>query len=446
MAYRTPKLTLTAICLGFFMIQLDATIVNVALPAIGRDVGGSIAGLQWVIDSYTLVLAAGMLPAGSAADRIGARRVFEGGLVVFTGGSALCAAAPTLLTLIAARTIQGAGAAAVLPSSLALIVQEFPEAGARARALGIWGGIASVGLAAGPVLGGAAVELSSWRTVFVVNVPVGVVAAVLIRRFVGASDRTRREPRDLWGFVTAAAALGCATAGFIEIGQRGWSDPLSIGLLLTAAGAGAGFVAVERRADAPMVPLKLFRIRRFSAAVGVGLLFNLCLYGALLCLSLYLQRARGQSALDAGLLVLPMLTAVGVGAIASGRLTARRGPRCPMLAGMALALLGSVVLSLVGPSTSLAVLLIGSVALGLCSLAMPAMTSVALGSVDSGRAGLASGVLNAARQSGGALGVALLGSLLAAGGGLHAALPVASAGYLVAIGLSWVATTEGRWR
>lgn len=439
------RLPLLTICLGFFMIQLDATIVNVALPAIGRDTGGSFAGLQWVLDSYTLVLAAAMLAAGSTADRAGARRVFELGLLAFTFASAACAAAPSLAVLIAARTLQGAGAAAMLPCSLALIAHEYPGRGERARALGVWGGMGSVGVAVGPVLGGVAVAALSWRAIFLVNVPVGAATAMAIRRLVSESPR-RPARLDPAGLALATIALGALTAAFVESGRAGWSAPATVVLLALAALSAPAFVLVERHRADPMVPLSLFSSRPLRAIVGVGLLFNLCVYGALLCLSLYLQRTRGLSALQSGVTILPMAILVGAGSLLSGRLTARRGPRAPMLCGFAIAALGAAALALVGPSTPLIVLVAGSMALGLCSLAMPAMTAVALASVERPRSGLASGLLNAARQSGGALGIALLGSLLTVGGAgpehldLHVAFAVAAAGYLLAAVFAWIAT------
>ena len=445
---RRRRKALLAVCLGFFVIQLDATIVNVALPAIQRDVGGSLAGLQWVIDGYTLPLAAFMLTAGSAADRLGARRIFLAGLAVFTASSAACAAAPTLALLIAARAFQGLGAAALLPCSLALIVHQFPGRAERARALGAWGGIASVGLAAGPVLGGSLVTLVSWRLIFAVNVPACLLTAALVRRWVEESPRRAAGTTDLAGLVLGILTLGSLTAGFIKAGQRGWLSGPALGLFVIAAAGAPAFVLAERRRAAPMLPLSMFRSRAFSAATAVGVLFNLCFYGTLLCLSLFLQRSLGQSALRAGLTILPMTLAISAGSTASGRLTASFGPRLPMLSGMCCGALGVALISLTGPAGPLWPILTGSVILGFCSLAMPAMTAVCVGAAGPERAGLASGVLNAARQTGGALGVAMLGALLAASATaagratLAGPLRVAAAGYLLAIALSWLATAR----
>lgn len=448
---------LISVCLGFFIIQLDVTIVNVALPAIQRQIGGSLGGLQWVIDAYTLGLAAVMLTAGSQADRVGARRVFTTGLVVFGVGSAACAASPTLGVLIAARAVQGLGASALLPCSLALIVHQFPDRRVRARALGVWGGMGSAGVALGPVVGGALVAVAGWRSIFLVNVPVCALTIALLRRQVAESPRNPRRRADLPGLVLGTAALAGLTGGFITAGEQGWRAPLPVALLAAAVLMALLLVWAEHRQASPMLPLGLFRSVNLSAATGVGVLFNLCIYGALLCLSLYLQQGRGESALSTGLLILPMSAAVGTGSIASGPLTARIGPKIPMLGGLALAFAGAALLATAGPRAPLALIAGGSVLLGLVSLAMPAMTSVAVGAANPEHAGLVSGILNAARQSGGALGVALLGALLSSSGGmpgtageggsqggpghahsmaLHTPLAVAAAGYLLAICLT----------
>jgi DHA2 family methylenomycin A resistance protein-like MFS transporter len=438
---------LISVCLGFFVIQLDVTIVNVALPAIQREVGGSVGGLQWVIDAYTLALASVMLTAGSQADRLGARRVFTAGLIVFGAGSAACAAAPTLGVLIAARAVQGLGAAALLPCSLALIVHQYPDPGPRARALGVWGGMGSLGVALGPVVGGGLIAVAGWRWIFLVNVPVCALTLVLLRRHVRESPSDPSRRTDVAGLFLGVASLAGLTGGFITAGEQGWTAPLPVALLAAGVAAGLLLVRAERRRAAPMLPLGLFRSVNLSAATGVGVLFNLCMYGALICLSLFLQQARHESALATGLLILPMSVAVGIGSVASGPLTARLGPRIPMTAGLALAGVGAAVLA-AASDAPLAMIIAGSVLLGLCSLAMPAMTAVVVGSAGREHAGLASGILNAARQAGGALGVAILGALFASaqtagqGATLRLPLTVAAVGYLVAIGLTLAIRTD----
>ena len=427
-----------SVCLGFFVIQLDVTIVNVALPAMQREVGGSLAGLQWVVDAYTLALASIMLTAGAAADRAGARKVFTAGLAVFAAGSAACAAAPSLGVLIAARAVQGLGASALLPCSLALLVHQFPDPRARARALGVWGGMGSLGVALGPVAGGALVAAVGWRSIFGVNVPICVLTVVLLRRFADESPTHPDRRTDVPGLLLGVTMLAGLTAGFITAGQLGWLSPLPGALLAVGLVAAWAFTRAERRYPHPVLPLALFRHKNLSGATGVGLIFNLVLYGSLLCLSLYLQTTRHESVLATGLLLLPMSATVGLGSLASGRLTARLGPLPPMLAGLTLAAAGTALLATAGPATSLALILAGSILLGLVSLAMPAMTAAVVGAAGREHAGVASGVLNAARQSGGALGVAVLGSLLGHGPSLslHVPLLVATAGYLVAIALA----------
>ncbi|AHH99281.1 MFS transporter [Kutzneria viridogrisea] len=428
-----PGLALTAICLGFLMITLDATIVNVALPAIRSDLGGTLEGLQWVVDSYTIALAALLLTAGAGSDQAGARRAFQLGLVVFALSSAACALAPGQAVLVAARAVQGVGAAVLLPASLALIVHQFPDARRRAHALGIWGGMSGLGLAAGPVLGGFAVDLVGWRTIFLVNLPVTVLAVLLTRWTVAEAPRQRQVGVDLAGQLLSVAALGCLAAGMIEAGQRGWTSPVVLGLLAVGVCAAIGFVLVEANASAPMLPLGVFRNRAFSAASAIGFLFNFCLYGTLFVLSLYLQQSLHLVPWAAGLALLPLTLAVGTNAFLAGRVVARLGTRAPMVAGGIAGALGSAVLATLDVHGPLAVLLVGSVLFGCCSLAMPAMTATAMSSLGPAQAGLGSGVLNAARQTGGALGVALLGSLL--GGAQDLIAPRASM-VLVALAFS----------
>jgi len=444
-------MALAAICLGFVMITLDATIVNVALPAIRASVGGSVTGSQWVVDAYTIVLAALLLSAGSAADRLGARRLFVVGLAVFTVGSAACAAAPTEVALVVTRAVQGAGAAALLPASLALIVHQFPDRARRMRALGIWGGMSGLGLAAGPVLGGLAVGLVGWRAIFVVNVPVALLAVGLTRRAVAESPHRRGAAFDLPGQLLSAAALAALVAGFIEAGPLGWTAPATLVLFGAGLAAGVAFVVVEGRRTSPMLPLAVFRSVPFRGGVLFGVLFNFTLYGVLFCLSLYLEQTLGYSALAAGAILLPLTVAIGGNALASGRLTARLGSRVPMTIGATAGLVGAVLFALLGTGGPLALLVVGSLVFGCSAQAMPAMTSLTMHALPASQAGLGSGVLNAARQTGGALGVAVLGSLLSGpstgtGGAvtLHLAMAVAAVGYLGMAALA--VTTAGRTR
>ncbi|MFD9888876.1 MFS transporter [Amycolatopsis sp. NPDC059027] len=420
------RLALTAVCLGFFMITLDATIVNLALPAISADYAEpSTAALQWVVDAYTVTLAAFLLTWGAAGDRWGARRVFEAGVAVFVLASIACAAAGSLPWLIAARAVQGAGAAALLPSSLALIAHQFPDAGARARALGVWGGMSGIGLAAGPLLGGLAVGLADWRLVFAVNVPVGLLAIVLTRRAVTETPLRARTRIDGMGQVFGTAALACLVAGFIESGHAGWLAAPTLVLLGAGVVCGALFVVVERIVPAPVLPPGALRVRNFAVATPNGGLFNFGMYGALFCLALFLQRVWTLGALPAGLALVPLTAVVGINAFFSGRLTSRFGARLPIVAGALAGLAGSIGFALLPAGRSVLVLIVFSAIYGCCSLAMPAMTSVAMNALPD-KAGLAAGVLNASRQTGGAVGVALVGGLLPG-----TAMWLVAAGYVV---------------
>ncbi|RJQ81952.1 DHA2 family efflux MFS transporter permease subunit [Pseudonocardiaceae bacterium YIM PH 21723] len=426
-------IALTALCLGFLMITLDATIVNVALPAIQADVGGDLEVLQWVVDSYTIALAALLLSAGVAADRLGGRRAFLTGLLVFAIASVGCAFATDASTLILARAVQGIGAAVLLPASLALIAHQFPEPRSRAHALGVWGGVSGIGLAAGPVLGGLAVDLVGWQAIFLVNVPVVLLTVLLTRWTVTETPRRADTGLDPAGQVLGVATLGLLAGGLIEAGQRGWTAPLVVALLGAGVLSGALFLLVERSVLAPMLPLRIFASRPLSVACGIGLLFNFCLYGTLFVLALYLQQTRHLPAWQAGLSLLPLTAVIGVNAFLSGRVVARLGTRLPMIIGGALGAVGACVLAF---SDSLPMLWVGSVVLGCCALAMPAMVATAMHALPAAQAGLASGVLNAARQSGGALGIAVLGSLLT--GTIHLGPPLAlvAVAYLVVVGLA----------
>ena len=437
-----PRPALVAACLGFFVIQLDATAVNVALDVIRADLGGTLAGQQWVVASYTVALAAGMLTAGSMGDRFGSRRVCLWGLAAFALASVACAAAPDIPVLIAARTLQGIGAAALLPCSLALIVHQFPDPRERAHALGVWGGVSGIGMAAGPVIGGVLVAASGWPAIFLVNVPVCTAAFLMIRRHAAESPVRQAGPLDLPGLVLGTTALAGLAGGLIEAGHRGWTHPVPLALVLGGAALVPLFVRAERRAAEPMLPMSVFTSRRFSAGTGVGFLFNFCLYGSLLCLSLYLQGPLGQTAFAAGMQIFPLTVAICIGATMSGRLTGRFGARVPMLAGLGAGAAGASLLLVAGPAGPLPLVVAGAAVLGFCSFAMPAMTSVVMSGLGADRAGLGSGVLNTARQAGGALGAAVLGSLLVVGSGTSLVVPMAVtvAAYAAAIGLTLLAT------
>lgn len=418
-------LPLVAIGLGYLMVIVDATIVNVALPAIGQHLGGSISDLQWVIDAYTVVFAGLLLSGGSLGDRLGARRVFDSGLLLFTLASAACAIAPTVGVLIAARIAQGIGAALLVPSSLALLRAAYQDPRERARAIGAWGAIAGIGAASGPVIGGLLVGLTSWRAVFVVNIPLGIGALMLAARHLPKAGERDQSGFDPTGQLLGILALTLMTFGVI---QKQWA------VFAAFVPAAFAFVAVERRTKDPMLPLGLFRGPMFSGATFVGLAINLGFYGQLFALSLYFQHLRGFSPLTTGLALLPEGLFVAIASMLSGRLMGRTGPRVPMLAGLLCGAAGFAGLIAAGRTTPYALLLVPLIAAGFgMAFTMPAATAAVIEDAPAEQAGIASGVLNAARQAGGAIGVAVLGTLIAGHAfvsGLHAAMAVSAGSFL----------------
>ncbi|MCA8271504.1 MFS transporter [Burkholderia sp. AU30280] len=411
---------------GFVVTQLDVTIVNIALAHLAGDLHLPVAGLQWVVDAYTLAFAVLMLSGGALGDRFGARRLYLAGLVLFALASLACGAASAPATLIAARALQGVGAAAMLPNSLALLndaCRHDPHL--RARAVGWWTAAGSISIAAGPVVGGLLIAAWGWRGIFLVNLPLcaaGLAAAfawIPARRAVAAPAAPSRSVSalDLHGQLIAIAMLTALTGAVIEWRPLGFTHPVVAGGFALAALAAFAFVAAEARTATPMLPLSLFRHRTFSAAVLFGICVNLTYYGTVFVLALYLQRARGESALQAGLAFLPLTGGFLLSNLASGRVVARHGPRAPMLAGALVAALGYGSLHFIDASTPLAVLLVPFLLIPTgMGFAVPAMTTAVLASVAPERAGIASAVLNTARQAGGAMGVAAFGALAGGGG------------------------------
>ncbi|CAM5545179.1 MFS transporter [Streptomyces purpurascens] len=401
---------LAAALLGFFVITLDALIVNVALPEIGRDFDSGITGLQWVVDGYTLLFAALLLSAGSVTDRIGARQAFGAGLIVFTAASAACGFAPNLGVLVIARLVQGAGAAVIVPASLALIREAFPDSARRARAISLWAMGGSVGAAAGPVLGGVLSEIS-WRTIFFVNLPVGLLALFLLTRTT-RSPRRADTPFDWTGQIAAVAAMGGLTYAAIEAGAVGLTAPRVLVALLGAVAAGAVFLIAQARGRHPMVPLQLLRERTMAISASIGFALNVGFYGMIFLLSLYLQQEHGLSPLATGLAFLPMTLLTAFVSPTAAWCARTFGPRMPVITGQLVMATGLVLLCVPRASapTWLTVMLMIPVGTG-GGLAIPAVTSQLLDRVPAERAGTASGVLNTARQVGGALAVAVFGAL-----------------------------------
>jgi len=422
--------------LGFAVVQLDVTVVNVGVRAIGASLGSSLDSLQWVVSSYTLALAALILTAGALGDRIGAKRMFVAGFGIFTGASVACGLAPSLGILILARAIQGVGAAILVPCSLALLNHAYHAATERTRAVGLLAAGASTPLAAGPVVGGVLIALVGWRAIFFINVPIGLVGMLLTLRYAEETPQNRGRALDLLGQLTAILALGALAGATIEGGARGWTDGFVLGGFAVALLAGAAFIAVELRGRQPMLPLSLFREPTFRATTVIGMLINVAFYGLLFVFSLLFQRVQGFSALKAGLAFLPMTASIMAANLLAQRLMGRIGARAVTLLGqgmMAIACLGLVWVGAGTPYWAMtAQLLILGAGLG---LVVPAITTLLLGSVDRSRSGIASATLYAMRQSGSVIGVALFGSLLAGDfiSGVHLSLLISLA--VLAVGV-----------
>jgi DHA2 family methylenomycin A resistance protein-like MFS transporter len=403
---------LISLCLGFFMVMMDATVVNTALPDIGHALSGSVSGLQWITAGYTLVFACLLLSAGSLGDRLGARRVFLVGLGVFTAASLACGLAPSLGFLIGARVVQGVGAALGLPTSLALINASYPDRSQRARAIGVWGGLGGVAAGLGPVLGGVLTNWIGWPAIFYINVPIGIAAILLTLRFVVAPAPKSRTGLDLPGQLLSVLTVAALAYGLIEAQPRGWGSPEILISFAVAVVAGMSFVVVERRGANPMLPLTLFSDREFSGSILIGAAINIGFYGELFLLALYFQDIRHFSPLVAGLAMLPQPGIASLASSLGGRHTARFGARPVMLIGLIVGALGLLAMTLAGPDTSYWLLIVPLLAIGFgTAYTMPAATAATIEAAPSDKAGMASGALNASRQIGSTLGVAVFGTV-----------------------------------
>jgi DHA2 family methylenomycin A resistance protein-like MFS transporter len=449
----TPAIArvLATVSVAFVVTQLDVTIVNIALPHIGSGLSADVAGLQWIVDAYTLAFAVLMLSAGVLGDRFGARRLFAGGIALFALASLGCGLAPNAATLIGARALQGVSAAAMLPNSLALLNQACRhDPHLRARAVGLWTAAGAVAIAAGPIAGGLLIAALGWRSIFLVNLPICAAGLLATFAWVPAGGRAPAERAgthahpggiDLVGQCLAIVTLTAFTGAVIEWRPLGATHPLVVGAFALALVAGIAFVVAQARSAAPMLPLSLFRDRTFSAAVPFGVCVNFAYYGMVFVLSLFLQRVHGDTALQAGLAFLPLTGGFLISNIASGWVVARYGPRVPMIVGATTGALGYGLLHAAQASTPTAALLVPFLLIpsGM-GLAVPAMTTAILASVEPQRAGTASAVLNTARQAGGAVGVAAFGALASGGAAAHvvAGLQTSAAiaaGLLVAAGV-----------
>src|SRR3954452_7222825 len=388
-------------CLGYFFVLLDVTVVNVALANMGSDLGTSRDGLQWVVDGYALVLASLMLSAGDVGDLVGRRRVFIGGLLAFGGSSVICALAPSDTILVAGRALQGLGAAAILPTSLAIINHAFANSEERTKAIGFWAALGSLALVAGPLAGGVLVDSLGWRAIFWLNLPLVMMAVALTISLVAESSDPGERRIDVRGQVFAVGLLAGLVFFLIEGGRLGWAVPPVLSALVVALVSGAVFIPTERRRRDPMLQLGYFENPTFSAANAGSGLMNLGTLGALFAFSIYLQQDQGESPIQAGLHILPWTGTLAVFAVVGGRIAQRFGPRLPAGVGLGLAGLCFVAVALMPSQDGAAALValgVGGIGLG---VATPALVSAATEAVPAPRAGMAAAVNNTARQAGG---------------------------------------------
>jgi len=451
---RRRMLVLAVCCTSLFIVGIDATIVNVALPSIQRELHASVSGLQWTVDAYTIVVASFLMLSGSTADRIGRRRTFQAGLGLFTLGSLLCSLAPGLGWLVAFRMVQALGGSMLNPVAMSIVTNTFTDPAERARAIGLWGAVFGFSMAFGPIVGGALVASVGWRGIFWVNIPVGVAAIILAALFVPESRAPRARRVDPVGQLLVITALASLTYAIIEGPSSGWTSAPVLGCFGLAAAALAGLVAYEPRRDEPLVDLRFFRSAPFSGATVLAVCAFAALAGFLFLNTLYLQDVRGLSALHAGLYTLPMAAMTVLLAPLSGRIVAVRGPRLPLVAaGIATAAGGALLTRLTG-DTSSGYLIVSYVVFGIgAGLVNPPITNTAVSGMPVSQAGVAAGIASTSRQVGSALGVAVAGSavLSALHGPLRLGFVDASrVGWWiitacgVAIGVVGLVTT-GRW-
>ncbi|GIG61580.1 MFS transporter [Longispora fulva] len=411
-ARRTKTLVLATLCGTMFMAMIDNVIVNNALPRIGQHLHAGVGGLQWVVEGYSLVYAALLLTGGTLGDRYGRRRIFLTGLVLFTAGSAAAALSGSIGLLIAARMVQGLGAAMLTPGTLSILRNVFTDEKERARAIGVWSGVSALGLAVGPVVGGPMVEAFGWGSVFWINVPVGVAALVLGLRVL-PELATRPRSLDLPGQVLAALGLAGLVYALIEGPARGWTDPVVLGSGVAALATLAAFVVVERRTADPMLDLRFFRDRVLTGAVLSGFMVSFGMFGASFFLPLLLQGVMGWTPSDAGLAGLPMTAMIVIAAPLSGALGARLGPRLPVVAGLALCATALAGLSLYDEHARypeyIWVLFVMGFGMG---LTFAPVSIAVMGRVAPTEAGMASATVNTLRELGGVVGIAVLGAVL----------------------------------
>lgn len=434
-----------ATSLGFVVVQLDVTAVNVALPRIATELHAGVEVLQWVVDAYALTFAVLLLSAGSLGDRFGSKRLFMLGFTIFALASIACGLAPTGAALIAGRAIQGVGAALLIPTSLALLNQAAGhDDKVRARSVALWTAASGAAIAAGPLVGGLLLGVFGWRSIFLVNIPICAIGIVMSSRVPDTQRHSDARRLDSRGQLLAILSLAGLIGAVIEARPLGVTHPLVIVGAALAVACGAGFVVAERHSHSPMVPPELFRDAGLAPLLAFGTLVNLTYYGIIFILSLYLQQLLGYTAIQAGVAYLPLTATFIVANLFSGWLTGRVGSRTPMVIGAIIGATGFALLFRLGATSTYPSMLVAFILIpGGMGLAVPAMTTATLAAVEKKWAGTASALVNTARQAGGAIGVAIFGALVGSSRGhfvegLHAASVTSSALLLGAAALAWL--------
>lgn len=400
-------------CLSLLMVSMDATIVNVALPAMRRDLGATISGLQWVIDAYTMVVASLLVLAGSMADRFGRRRIFQLGVSLFMLGSLLCSLAADIHGLIAFRVLQALGATMLNPVAMSIIANTFTEPKARARAIGIWGAVAGISMALGPLVGGALTQSTGWRSIFWINLPVGAAAIALAALYVPESKAPRARRVDPLGQLLVFTALACLTFAVIEGPRLRWDSPAITGLFAASVAAVFGLVAYEPRRRDPLLDMRFFRSVPFSSAALIAVCSFAAFGGFLFLNALYLQEVRGLSSFRTGLYTLPLALATLICSPLSGRLVGRYGTRPPLLIASAAMALSGLMLTQLGADSRIETLLLAYAVFGIGFGAVNApITQTAVSGMPKAQAGLAAAIASTSRQTGASLGVAIAGTVV----------------------------------
>ncbi len=441
-------MVLTVCASSLFLVGLDTTIVNVALPSIGDGLATSTRGLEWIVDAYTIVFASLLITSGALADRFGRRRVFLRGLIGFGGTSLLCALAPSVELLVAARALQGMAASMLSPVALAIVVAATPDPRERARAIGVWASVFGLSLAAGPVLGGLLLSLFDWRSVFWINAPLVLIAVTGVLVVVPESHGSQKRPLDLPGQVLLIAVLGLTVGALIEGPHVGWTAPAMGAIYAAVVASTLLFIRTETRHGAPLIDLAVFRQSTFSAAVLGAVAVFVAISVTLLFNTFYLQTVRGWSPLATGLSVLPIAVGATICAPLSGRLVARNGPRTPLIMAGGFIASGGLLAWVATVGTlhhvaTLPVLLAAYALFGTgVGFANAPITNTAVGSLPAERAGVAGGITSTARQVGAAVGIAIAGGLL--GPALTPGVDVRGADLTAALTAGWaIAASAG---